>query len=249
LRKEKKKSPSAETFINCNNSLIVMNASYLIAVLLYFPSWLFLYIHRKDLRKEILTMGSIVTLGALYLEAFIWTRDWWQPQTITGTIIGIEDVLFGFFAGGIIVSIYEEIFKEKLVNIRGKKNNHLKHFLIVLITSAFVGSLTFFYFNVHSYYASLLAMIIPTLLIYFYRKDLIVFSLTSGGLITLVSLPVYWILFFLDPSAIGWWFHDNISGIMILAIPIEDLIWFFVTGIFIAPIYELWKGKKLKKIK
>lgn len=196
-----------------------------------------------------LTMGAIVAVGAIFLEAFIWTSDWWRPETITGTLIGLEDLLFGFLMGGIIASIYEELFKDKLVAVRGKKTAPLKHFIIIVVLSMFIGSIAFYYFNMHSYPASILAMLLPTFVIYIYRKDLIPLSLVSGALITIVALPFYWILFYLDPLAIGWWFHENISGITILTIPIEELVWFFVTGMFIAPLYELWQGQKLTKIK
>ncbi|MBI2627486.1 hypothetical protein HYW72_00995 [Candidatus Nomurabacteria bacterium] len=225
-----------------------MNSTYLIGVLMYFPVWLILYIYRKDLRKEILLMGSLVAIVATFMEAFIWTKDWWKPTTITGTIVGIEDILFGFFVGGIIVSIYEEIFKDKLVKIRGKKNTHLKHFIIVILLSTFIGNFTFFYINIHSFYSSLFTMLIPTLVIYFYRKDLIILSLTSGVIITLISIPIYYIIFSFDPTAINFWIHKNISGIMLLNIPVEDLVWFFVTGMFISPLYEFWKGEKLETI-
>ena len=127
-----------------------MNFSYLIGVLMYLPVWFCLYLHRKDLRREILTMGVLVALGAVYHESFIWTRDWWRPETITGTLVGIEDVLFGFLAGGIIASIYEEIFKEELTAVRGKKKENLKHFLIVMIVSFFVGTVSFFFLNLGS---------------------------------------------------------------------------------------------------
>jgi hypothetical protein len=209
--------------------------------------WLVLYFHRKDLRQEMVFMGTLVAIGAFFLEAFIWTKDWWQPNTITGTVVGIEDIILGFLAGGIIVSIYEEIFKDKLIKIRGKNSQHLKHFLIVMLLSLFIGNTTFFIFKMHSFYSSILSMAIPTLVIYFYRKDLITLSIGSGFLITLISVPVYWIWFFFDSSAINIWLHQNISGNQWIGIPIEDLVWFFVTGMFIAPLYEFWKGYKLKK--
>ncbi|MES2023284.1 MAG: lycopene cyclase domain-containing protein [Patescibacteria group bacterium] len=225
-----------------------MHLTYLLTVLAFFPVWLILYFHRKDLRQEMIFMGVMIAIGAIFLEAFVWTKDWWQPKTITGTVVGIEDALLGFLLGGIIASVYEEIFKDKLVRIRGKKkDHHVKHFVIVVLLSIFIGNFTFFYLNMHSYYASLLSMLIPTLVIYFYRKDLIILSLATGVIITLISIPVYCISFFLDPTAINYWFYQNISGIMPLGIPIEDLVWFFVTGMFLAPLYEFWKGEKLEK--
>jgi len=214
---------------------------------MFLPVWLILYIHRKDLRREMIFMGIIIAIGAVFLEAFVWTKDWWQPETITGTVVGIEDILFGFLVGGIIASIYEEIFKDKLVHIRGKKDHHVKHFFIVVLLSILIGNFTFFYLNMHSYYASVLSMLIPILVIYFYRRDLIILSLATGAIVTLISIPIYCISLFFDPTAINIWLHQNISGILFLGIPIEDLVWFFVTGMFIAPLYEFCKGEKLKK--
>lgn len=214
-----------------------------------FPIWLILYIQRKDLRKEMFFMGIFVSLGAFFLEVFIWTKDWWNPKTITGTTAGIEDILLGFLVGGIIVSIYEEIFKDKLVKIREKKTAHLKHFLIVVLLSTFVGSFAFFYINMHSFYSSLFAMLIPTLVIYFYRKDLIPLSLASGVMTVLISIPIYLLWFIVDPTAINFWVHKNISGTLIIGIPVEDLIWFFAAGMFISPLYEFWKGEKLTKMR
>jgi hypothetical protein len=226
-----------------------MEFAYLFGVLMFLPVWLILYIQRKDLREEMVFMGILVTIGAIYTEAFVWTKDWWHPQTLTGTVVGVEDILFAFFIGGIIASIYEEVFKDKLVHIRSKKKENLKHFLIVIFLCIFIGNFSFFYMNMHSFYSSVLAMLIPTIVIYFYRKDLVVLSLSSGAIITLLSIPIYCTTFFFDPTAINSWFHQNISGIMLLGIPIEDLVWFFVTGMFIAPLYEFWKGEKLEKIK
>ena len=215
---------------------------------MYFPVWLALYIHREDLRKEMVTMGVLVSIGGMLMETFIWTSDWWHPKTITGTMVGIEDVIFGFLVGGIIVASYEEILSEKLVKFRSKTKDNVKHFLIVIALSALIGSVTFYYMNMHSYYSSILAMIISTLVIFFYRKDLITLSVVSGVIVTLISIPIYCLWFSFDSTAINFWIHENISGIMFIGIPIEDLLWFFAAGMFVSPLYEFWKGEKLEKM-
>ena len=43
-----------------------------------------------------------------------------------------------------------------------------------------------------------------------------------------------------------WWKLENISGIIIFGAPIEELIWGFTWGFFIGPVYEFWRGIKLK---
>lgn len=225
-----------------------MHLTYLLGVLMFFPVWLILYIHRKDLRAEMAFMGAIVTIGAIFAEAFVWTTDWWQPKTITGTVVGIEDVIFAFLVGGILASIYEELFRKKLVHIRKKKDHHLKNFVIVVLACLLIGNISFFYFHIHSYYASLASMLVPTLILYVYRKDLISLSIGSGLLVILISIPIYCVVFYFDPSAINMWLHQNISGLTVIGIPAEDLVWFFVTGAFLSPLYELWKGDRLKRL-
>ena len=45
------------------------------------------------------------------------TQDWWQPLTLTGTRIGVEDFLIGFAIGGIAAVIYAEAYRKKVSRI------------------------------------------------------------------------------------------------------------------------------------
>lgn len=94
--------------------------SYLIGDLTLLIVWFILFYFRKNVRKEMLIISLIIGIGGLFAET-IYTIDWWQPLTITGTLIGIEDFLFGFAIGGIGSSIYEVIFK-KTVKIKKNKS-------------------------------------------------------------------------------------------------------------------------------
>jgi len=40
-----------------------------------------------------LVMSVLFVCIGVPSEALLYTRDWWHPETITGTLIGIEDVI------------------------------------------------------------------------------------------------------------------------------------------------------------
>jgi len=47
----------------------------------------------------------------------------------------------------------------------------------------------------------------------------------------------------------GWihafWIFKNVPDIVIFNLPIDDIIWYFLAGLFIGPLYEYWKEGKL----
>jgi 4-hydroxybenzoate polyprenyltransferase len=105
--------------------------------------------------------------------------------------------------------------------------------------------------KLHTFIASTITLLIVIFYIYIKRKDLIKNSIYSGILITIIAIPSYLITELITP---GWiittWNTKTLSGISLLKIPIEDLIWFFLSGCLIGPLYEFLKNKKLtNKIK
>jgi len=222
--------------------------SYLIGCLILLVVWSILFLNRKNTRKEMLTMsllfgflGVIVTL--------IYLRDWWNPLTITNTRVGIEDFIFGFSVAGIAAVIYSIIFNKKVRIKKTKKNkklkNNLRFFLLILIGLIIFLS-GFFIFKFHSFKSAIVSALVVLFLIWTQRKDLILNSFLSGILLVMISLPAYLIPELVTP---GWinsaWYFQNLSGITIFRIPLEDLSWFFLTGAFIGPLYEYWQEGKL----
>jgi hypothetical protein len=64
------------------------------------PIWLVFLLWRKDQQHEMLKVGFLVGVLSVITCYLWWIQDWWSPQNITGTKIGVEDFLIGFFAGG-----------------------------------------------------------------------------------------------------------------------------------------------------
>ncbi|MFH1916161.1 MAG: lycopene cyclase domain-containing protein [Nanoarchaeota archaeon] len=96
---------------------------------------------------------------------------------------------------------------------------------------------------------SILMFIIPTFIIYVRRKDLIVESLVTGILMVIIAAIVYTILNLIQPGRIhAFWYFKNVPNILFLNLPLDDLIWYFLAGIFIGPLYEYWQEGRLTNI-
>lgn len=216
--------------------------------LILFIVWIFLFIWRKDIRKRMLFFSAIFSITALILEPFY--RDWWTPLKVTSLII--EDILFGFLLGGIAEVIYEVIYKKR-VKVKKIKNAKKKRNINFLLLSGLVVSLFFasyYLLGLNSFYSSIIALFIPTLVIWINRKDLVIDSIVTGFLLLIITFSAYFLLNLITP---GWvekfWLFQNIPKVMIFHVPLEDVIWYFFVGMLFGPLYEYWKEGKLINLK
>lgn len=211
--------------------------------------WLVLFLYRRDVRKEMLFVSILTGLGGLFADALVYTKDWWKPEYVLGSVIGLEDIIFGFAIGGISAVIYEEIFMKRHYKDRKIIPSNLLELVFVLSFSiTFV--ITFWFLNLHSFISNIIAYSIAIAIIYATRKDLILYSLLSGSLLVLVSMPLFWITLVFYPTWVqDTWLLHNLFGKLILGIPLEDLVWFYFTGLFIGPLYEFWYGYRTAKRK
>lgn len=240
--------------------------TYLLLDISFLCIWLALFLknNNKDFRKEMLVMSLIFGLAGPFAD-MIYIQDWWHPLSITGAKLAyIEASLFGFVIGGVASVIYEAFSKkirrknyEKIFGEGAEKRNKQNKltkvdlktiFLILLQGGVFVGS--FYILKIDSFWATNLSLIIPILIIYFRRKDLIINSLLSGVILTYLAFLIYNFLELLTPGWIkSFWYFQNTPALIILNFPIDDLLWYFLTGAYIAPLYEYWKKERLTELK
>lgn len=219
--------------------------AYLFANLfILFPVWLALYLHRRDLRPDILIMSFIFGICGPISE-ILYLQDYWQPQTFTGTSIGIEDFLFGFFIGGITSVLYLELFNKHISKKRTRSHPTRFFFLFTTILILFIS---FYVFDLNSIYASVVTFLSLAIFIYHKRRDLFVDQLMSGIFLAGMMFLLYLLFLYIFPEAIHrWWFLKNISGVLVLGIPVEELLWAFSFGLVGGPIYEFINGFRIVK--
>ncbi len=220
---------------------------YLIACLPFILVWAFLFFRRKDLRGEMLFTGILIGLMSVATAYYWWTIDWWHPATITGTRVGVEDFVIGFFTGGIMAAAYEVLFRKRLYKAKAKAH-HLGGLTLLLL----LGCLTSWLFwgvGISSFYASSIAMIIVATILFWDRRDLIIDGLLSGALMAFVSLSFYITIILISPDWIQQTYHwDGLSGILIRGVPIEEFIFWFLAGVLFGPFYEYAKSEGLRRL-
>ncbi|MBI4054002.1 MAG: hypothetical protein HY397_01590 [Candidatus Doudnabacteria bacterium] len=222
--------------------------AYLVGLVFFLGVWLVLFFLRGDLRKEMIIM-SFLTAPLGFTQPFYF-RDYWRPSYAWGDMangVGIENILFGFVMGGIAAVIYEEIFGKKYAKRRLPLHPYwMLGFVAFGIAWMFIGTQVLGFNSMYTTIAILLAV---GMFILVFRHDLIRDAFFSGLLVGGLMFVFY--LFFFTPlfPNIGreWWLLQNLSGLSLNGVPIEELVWAFSWGFVAGPAYEFANGLKFKE--
>lgn len=199
------------------------------------PIWLFLFLHRSDLRHKMLIMSILIAFVAPVDTFFI--PEYWYPLTINnlfGLPIDVFTILFGFILGGISSVLYEEFMGKSYMKHRGKPH-HLK----ILVA---LGPLILFLLKLFTPFNFMLDVLIATgfmiVIMLFIRHDLFTDVILSGLFFAVVysSLLSFYILIF--PEILSAWNFNKFPQIILFNVPIYEIIWAFLSGAFLGPFYE-----------
>lgn len=193
-----------------------------------------------------IVMSILVAIGGIIAEYYMWTKDWWKPPTITGTIIGFEDLLLGFTNGGIAAVLYEEIFRKRLYR---REKRHSKGITILFLLFIFLMYFLFKNLGLTSALTTIISLFAIGGILMFIRKDLLVSSIINGLLMIVLTAIVYYSMMILTPNYVGKiWILNKLTGILITGIPLEDIVFYFLVGFMVAPLYEYWQGERLRNL-
>ncbi|MDP3995755.1 MAG: lycopene cyclase domain-containing protein [bacterium] len=207
--------------------------------------WLAVYLSlgSKKTRKEMFVVSLWTSLLGLTEPLFV--PEYWDPPTLFNlaqrTGFDIESIIFSFAVGGIAVVIYETIFqaKHQAVSLkeRLKSIHRLHYFFLSLAPLIFV--LLWVFTKINPIYSVSIAMFVGAVGAIICRRDLTKKILVGGA----IFLGLYLLLF----SLFNWafpgyidqvWNFDAISGIKILGVPIEELLFALTLGMLWSSLYE-----------
>ncbi len=220
-----------------------LDYAYIVGVIVIMaPFWGILFWLRKDLRQQMLTMSLLfVPFGPI--SEVLYLRDYWQPQYIFGSSFPLEDMLFAFFIAGLAAVAYEIIFTRTCSRRTEKAHKWLA--LLIASLSMIIIILGSILFQFNSIYVTSLAALFVGFSIIFIRHDLFRNAIVSGLLVGVFMLLAYLLFLLVFPDAITkWWMLKNISGILVLGIPVEELLWGFSWGFSAGPLYEFINGMR-----
>ena len=207
---------------------------YLIATLIIFPVWLILFIIRKSNRWSMVSVGLYLRFLVIPVE-FIWFKDYWHPlKYLSLATLLYQETIFYFFLGGIVPVIY----------IIPPTTNHkfkLINFIIPIVILMFSMLIFTNGLKLNSIYSMDIALIITALMILYLKPKFIKKSILSALSMLIITIIGYKILLIIYPNLFNdWWLLKNISGIFLLGIPLEEIIWFLLFGLSFGPIYDFW---------
>ena len=164
------------------------------------------------------------------------SRDY--RRTLAGFVL--KDVLFMFFSGGIATCLYEYFFHEK-IKLKKTRKHHFRALLIgSLAALVFAAS-----FQTSPIFPIIIFGLAGAMSVWLERADLIKHSLIGGISFLVVYVCAFSIFNYVFPDFITKYYnHDNLIGLFVGGIPIEELLFALSFGILWAPIYEYEHGEK-----
>ena len=165
--------------------------AYLLGDFFFLLLWLFLFVARKNARRDMLILGSFFGLIMLVTQYYWWTVDWWRPETIFGTRVGFEDLLLGFTSTGVVTAIYDISYVWRPF-VRTSVLSGVAVIPVLFITAAL-----FWVVGLTSFWAVITAMLLGILFIYPFERISIMTGVACGTVFITRSsyyLPAGWTL-------------------------------------------------------
>ncbi|MFP4403862.1 MAG: lycopene cyclase domain-containing protein [Candidatus Woesearchaeota archaeon] len=210
---------------------------YLIGCIILLVIWFFIFlILKKEYKKEMIVSSLIISIGG-FLQIFF-VPVYWNPEVLFSFLgFDIESFIFSFSTGGIASSLYQLFFKGKYKFYIEK--NYKKYFInriIIFVPIALIFISIFIPINFM--YSIFIIMTIQIVLVSIVRKDLIK-DMIFGTISFMIFYNLFCLFFFnIFSGFLNEWSIFNLSGIILLNVPIEETIWAGYFGTFASIIYK-----------
>lgn len=228
--------------------MISMQYVWLAWSLSFLIPWIILYLSFPAHRKAMLWTSLFTMPFGLTEPLFV--TEYWSPPSLFDlalrTGFDIESLVFCFGIGGVGVVLYN-VFTgthfEPVDSAYRRAPLHRYHRLA--IAAPFVSFPILYFLPLNPIYPAFIAMVIGTVATILCRPDL-KFKTWTGGVIFLVY---YWLfvegLEILSPGYVQEvWNLADLSGVMLLNTPLEELLFAFTFGMYWAGVYEHFTWRK-----
>ncbi len=212
--------------------------------------WAIIYLFKKDFRKDMLKMSWITMPFGLTEPLYV--PEYWYPPSLFNLAekIGfdIESLIFSFAIGGIGTVLYNLIFRRSLAEIPRTDRDHQRHrlHLYILLMPIVLFVILALSTSLNHIYCGIIAMFFGGLSTLYCRPDLIGKIWVGGILFTVLYFLFFGsILLFYSQYVELYWNFDNLTHILILGIPIEELLFAYTFGMYWSGLYEHLYWRKL----
>lgn len=230
-----------------------MQYIWLLWSLILIAIWLVIYVSldSKDKKREMLVVSLWTSLLGFTEPLFV--PAYWSPPSLFNlalrTGFDIESLIFSFGIGGIAVVLYEFIFRSRHKTMSGKEHHFSRHkFHILMILSAPVVLVVLLMTtHLNPLHSSIIAMFIGGFATWYCRPDLKKKMIVSAFIFLALYFFYFLTLIAISPSYVEQvWNLKAISGVLILGIPLEELLFATSFGFLWSSIYEHLAWRKIK---
>lgn len=218
--------------------------AYLLTSLLLFLVWLVFYFKNPKSRRKILLVS--VFTAPLGLTEPLFVPAYWLPFTLFDlarrTRFDLESLLFSFAVGGICAVLYESFWGQsrKEISVHDIHSSRHRFHRLALLSPFFWFGLLYLFTSFNPIYSTIIAMTIGVVATWFCRPDLLKAMLIGSFLFLVLYFVVFLVGFvWLFPGYVETvWNLPAISGILILGVPIEELLFAASLGAMWSSVYE-----------
>ena len=232
-----------------------MQYAWLIWGLILLVVWttVYLSLESRESKKRMLIVSIWTSLLGLTEPLFV--PEYWSPPSLfdlaSKTGFDIESLIFAFGIGGIVVILYERIFRaehEKISTLSQHSSRHRYH-LLAILSAPIVFLLLMLTTQLNPIYISVIALVFGGFATWYCRPDLKKKMIVSASIFLVIYFVYFLTLIVFYPGYVEQvWRLDVISGILIVGIPLEELLFAISFGFFWSSIYEHLTWRKIKNL-
>lgn len=178
---------------------------------------------------------------------------YWNPPSLFDlaqrTGFDIESLIFTFALGGIAVVIYEKIFpvRHSFVSPDEKRHPRHRYHIFVLLSAPAIFFALLLLTDMNPIYPTIIALLGGGLFTWYCRPDLKKKMIVSAFLFMGIYFTYFVTLIALFPGYVEQvWNLAALSGIVLLGIPLEELLFAFGVGFLWSSVYEHITWRKIK---
>jgi len=215
---------------------------WLVWALAFLVPWTVLYAALPAQRRVILWSSSLTALFGLTEPIFV--PEYWNPPSLFDlaqrTGFDIESLIFCFGIGGVGVVLYNALSGKRLMPMSSHERNNSRHrFHSMALGTPFVVFAALYFLPWNPIYPGVAALFAGGLTCVLCRPDLAKKTLIGGALFAGFYLIFLIALEIMAPGYIARvWNLPALSGVMVGAFPIEEILFGFGVGAYWSGVYE-----------
>ncbi|RJQ34102.1 hypothetical protein C4568_03090 [Candidatus Parcubacteria bacterium] len=207
--------------------------------------WLVIYatLDSKEKKREMLVVSLWTSL--LGLSEPIFVPAYWSPPSLFNlaltTRFDIESLIFAFAIGGGASLIYERIFatRHEVVPPSARHDPRHRYHAWALLSAPIVFGILYVATSLNPIYSASIALVVGGVASLYCRPDLWKKMLVSACIFLVLYFLYFGTLIALYPGYVEQvWNLKAISGILVIGVPIEELLFALSFGFLWSSIYE-----------